>query len=383
MVILMLHNRYREAGGEERAVAEQVRLLREHNHRVELIEPSSAELDGLGGRLRAGRAMLRGGTCERAVARAVSRYRVDVVHAHNLQPLLGARALLAARAAGARTVLQLHNFRLFCAIGVAYREGEVCHRCRGRDTRAGVRLRCRGGVAESAVYAVGLTRQLPWVLRASDRFIILSEATRAQLGRLGLPLERTDVVANALRAEDFSSSSDAAGGRYALCVGRLVPEKGFDVAIAAARAAGVPLRIVGSGPDEGRLRELAAGGDVELLGRIEGPELAQLRRLAAVQLAPSRCEEQSPYAVLEAMAAGVPVLVSELGGLPELAGPDASLPPRRPRVWELALSALWNDPGERERRGEAARERALARASPAQAYGALLGVYERAGARRS
>ncbi len=340
----MLHNRYREAGGEERAVAEQVRLLREHGHRVELIEPSNAELDGLGGRLRAGRAMLRGGECERAVAQAVSRYGADVVHAHNLHPLLGGRALLAARTAGASTVLQLHNFRLFCAIGVAYREGEVCHRCHGRDTRAAVRLRCRGGIAESAVYALGLARQLPWLLRASDRFITLSEATRAQLGRLGLPLERADVVANALREEDFASSSNAASGRYALCAGRLVPEKGFDVAIAAARAAGVPLRIVGAGPDEARLRELAAGGEVELLGRVEYRELARLRRGAAVQLAPSRCEEQAPYAVLEAMAAGVPVLVSELGGLPELAGADASLPPREPRVWKLALGALWNDP---------------------------------------
>jgi glycosyltransferase involved in cell wall biosynthesis len=79
----------------------------------------------------------------------------------------------------------------------------------------------------------------------------------------------------------------------------------------------------------------------------------------------------------------VPVLVSELGGLPELAGPDASLPSRDPRAWELALGALWNDPDERERQGEAARERALARASPARAYESLLGVYERAGARTS
>ena len=122
------------------------------------------------------------------------------------------------------------------------------------------------------------------------------------------------MISNPLAERAFHGDSEAHHGRYALCVGRLVPEKGFDIAVQAARAAGVPLKIVGRGPDEARLRQLSSDADVELLGELEPAELEHLRRGAAVQLAPSRCEEQSPYAVLEAMAAGVPVLVSQLGG---------------------------------------------------------------------
>jgi glycosyltransferase involved in cell wall biosynthesis len=380
MVILLLHNRYRQLSGEERAVAEQAALLRDRGHRVEVLERSSETLDSPRGRARAAHALLRGGQDEQEVAELVRRLNVDVVHGHNLHPLFGSRALEAARAAGARTVLQLHNFRLVCAIAVAYRDGAVCHRCSGRNTLPGLALRCRGGLAESAVYAVGLSRQQPRILAATDRFIALSEATRTRLGALGLPLERTDVISNPLPQEAFRSSSQAQDGRYALCVGRLVEEKGFDIAVGAARAAGVPLRIAGQGPDEARLRGLAGDGDVEFLGQLDRAELERLRGGAAVELAPSRCEEQSPYAVLEAMAGAVPVLVSDLGGLPELAGAEASVPIADTEGWARSLAELWSDPQQRRHRGEVARDRAWARASPAHCHAALMGVYERAGA---
>ena len=64
-----------------------------------------------------------GGIGSQEVADAVRRMRADVVHAHNVHPMFGWRALAAAREAGARTVLHLHNFRLSCAVGIAYRRG--------------------------------------------------------------------------------------------------------------------------------------------------------------------------------------------------------------------------------------------------------------------
>lgn len=377
--ILLLHNSYRERGGEERAVAEQAALLRAHGHRVELLERSSDELEGVSGRARAAASLLAGGWRPDAVADAVRSCGASVVHAHNVHPLFGARALEAARGAGARTVLQLHNFRLWCAIGVAYRDGAVCHRCTGRDTHPGWRLRCRGGVAEAAVYGAGLARQQPRLLAGADRFIVLSEASRVAMAALGLPIERADVVGNPLSGEAFAPSSAADRGEYALCVGRLTEEKGFDTAIAACCSAGVPLRIAGSGPDEGRLRALAGACGVRLLGRLSPDELRGVLSGAAVLLAPSRWEEQCPYAVLEAMAAGVPVLASALGGLPELAGDGASLPVGDVNAWTRALAELWADPSERHRRGAGALARARERAAPETVYQALMGVYARAG----
>ena len=61
-----------------------------------------------------------------------------VVHAHNVNPTLGWRALAAAREAGARVVLHLHNYRLVCAVGTCFTRGEDCTRCHGRNTLPGV-----------------------------------------------------------------------------------------------------------------------------------------------------------------------------------------------------------------------------------------------------
>src|SRR5437867_1041079 len=80
-----------------------------------------------------------------------------ILFPHNLNPSLGWRALAAARDAGARVVLHLHNYRLVCAVGTCFNSrGEDCTRCRGRDTLPGVRLNCRGTGAEAAVYGAGL-----------------------------------------------------------------------------------------------------------------------------------------------------------------------------------------------------------------------------------
>ncbi len=118
-MILFLHNRYRMTGGEERAVDGPRRgwCASELGEDAELLDARLA-------RARAARArrpaLLRGGLEPDEVAAAVRRTGARVVHAHNLNPAFGWRALAAARAAGARVVLHLHNYRLVCAVGTCF-----------------------------------------------------------------------------------------------------------------------------------------------------------------------------------------------------------------------------------------------------------------------
>ena len=370
-MILILHNRYRAAGGEERAVADLAALLARRGHEVEVLERSSQGLS----RGRAAAGMLAGGLRPEEIDRLVRTRRARVVHAHNIHPTLGWRALAAARAAGARTVLHLHNYRLFCAIGVGYRDGAPCFRCRRGRTLPGLCLRCRGSLPEAAVYAVALRRQQPRLFDHVDQFIAVSEALAAHLRDSGLPSSLTATLPNFLPDADFAAESSADAGEFALVAGRLVEEKGFDTAIAAARAAGVPLVVAGEGPDADRLRAVAGGGDVRFTGRLEPAELAQTRRRAAVVLAPSRWEEPWPYSVLEALAAGVPVVASDRGGLPELVGHDATLPAGDHLAWARALSELWRDPRLRAERGSRALARARERFAEDAYYERLMRLY--------
>jgi glycosyltransferase involved in cell wall biosynthesis len=376
--VLVLHNRYRSQGGEERAVTEQVALLRERGHTVKLLERHSET--GGSGRLRAGAGMLRGGLAPGEVSDAVREIDADVVHAHNTVPLLGPRALAAAREAGARVLMHLHNYRLVCAIGIAYRDGAPCTRCQGRNTWPGARLRCRGNVAEALTYAAGIALQQPRILDAVDRFVLTSQGSERMLAELGLRLSDYDVIPNFLPDSDFAERSAADSGKYAVYAGRLAEEKGVDTAIEAAKRARVPLAIAGEGPDEPRLRRLAADtdADVRFLGRLDAAALAATREGAAVAVVPSRWHEPHPYAVSESMAAGLPVLASDIGGLPEMVGPDATVEPTDAGAWAEALGELWGDPKLRRQRGEAALARARERFGVDGYYERLMASYRTA-----
>lgn len=374
--VLVLHNRYRAAGGEERAVELHGRALERGGirHRMLIRESGSA------GRAHAGAALLRGGDDPDEVAAAVGELGAGIVHCHNMQPLLGPRALAAARDAGARVVLHLHNFRLFCAIGVAYRDGAPCFRCRRRRTLPGLVLNCRGSVPEAVAYAVALAAHQPAVLDAVSRFATPSEFAADRLARLGLPRERVVVVRPYLPAEDLVESSNAAEGEYALVAARLAPEKGIGVAVEAAALSGVPLRVAGEGELSGSLREQARqlGAPVEFLGQVGPEELRQLRRGAAMAIVPSTGNEVAPFAALEAAAAGLPVVAARGGSLPELVGESRCVPRGDPAALAAAMRSLMDDPAGRAADGEELLASVREHHSERGFLDALLDLYARA-----
>jgi glycosyltransferase involved in cell wall biosynthesis len=348
--VLVLHNRYRVEGGEERSLELHVRALRAAGIVHAVHERRSADA----GRVGAAAALLRGGSEVDSVAGAAGELGATVAHAHNMLPLIGPRGLAAARAAGAGVVLHLHNVRMFCATGFGERDGAPCARCRGRRTLPGLALNCRRSVPEAVAYAAGLSLHQRATIDTVDRFVTPSAWAADRVAWLGLPRERIEPLPHYLPAEAVADGSRAAEGSYALVLSRLSPEKGIDDAISLAAAAGVPLRIAGDGPERGRLEELAAraGSPVELLGRVSSQRALELLRGAAAVLMPSHYHEFSPYSALEAMAQGVPVVATALGGLPELLGEGRVVPPRDNNAFAARLAALWADPRFREAEGE-------------------------------
>jgi glycosyltransferase involved in cell wall biosynthesis len=373
--VLVLHNRYRVRGGEERVVELHLDALRAAGLEHRALVRDSGET----GAARAGVAMLRGGDDPGEVARAVRELGATVVHVHNMQPLFGPRALAAARDAGARVVLHLHNFRLFCAIGVAYRLGEPCFRCHHGRTLPGLVLNCRGSLPEAAVYANALSRQLPQVLDTVDHFVAPSRYSVGQLTRLGVPGERLDWLAHYLPDAEIASESRADAGSFALMAGRLSSEKGVETAIDAAALAGVPLKVAGDGPLASELAERArvSSAPVELLGRVSPAELARLLRDAAVVLMPSRSDESFGLSALEAMGAGVPVIATRAGALPELVGPERCVPRGDAAAMAERLRELWADPARRRAEGDELIARVRERYGRERFTSELLDLYAR------
>jgi glycosyltransferase involved in cell wall biosynthesis len=366
-MVLFLHNRYRTTGGEERVVEDLLWLVREYlGEPAELLARDSATLD----RGHAALGLLRGGLGPAEVTRAVRRADARVVHAHNLHPTLGWRALAAARAAGARVVLHLHQYRLVCAIGVCFTRGAECLRCHGRDTAPGVRLNCRGSVPEALAYGASLALWQRRLVEQADAVIVPSAFARERLRALGAPLrwERVHVLAPPVRT--FAQAPSPSSDGYALIVARLAPEKGIDVAIDACKMAGVPLVVAGEGPELQALR--ARGGEVRFLGRVNERCLGELRAGAALALVPSRAAETFGIAAAEAMAAGLPVVASRVGALPELLGEEALVPAGDARALAGAIERLRGDAQAGARNLRRVRELC----SPAAVAATLARVYE-------
>lgn len=404
-MILFLHNRYRTTGGEERVVDDLMWLVQEHlGERAQLIGRDSARLR----RAQAAAALIAGGAAPREVEAAVRDTGARVLHAHNLHPSFGWRALAAGRRAGAKVVLHLHQYRLVCAVGVCFTAGEQCTRCHARNTLPGLRRNCRGSHAEALAYGAALALWQRRTVEQADAIVVPSEFALRRLRELGAPLpwERTHVLPPPVRALDGSSrggadpaapapagrvAAAAAGppaaapadrpaaasagrqGGYALVVSRLAPEKGVDVAIDACAAARLPLVIAGDGPERQALqrRAQAAGGSVTFAGEVSDGQLERLRAEAAIALVPSRTAETFGAAAAEAMAAGLPVLASEIGALPELVAPEGLVPPGDASALAEAMRRLWGD-AEAGRRGH---ERVAASCSPQAVAAALAEVY--------
>ena len=360
-MILVLHNRYRTTGGEERTVDDLLWLIRERlGEDAELLARDSATV----GRVGAAAGLLGGGLRPDQVATAVRRTGARIVHAHNLHPTLGWRALAAAREAGAKVVVHLHQYRLVCAVGVCFTHGEDCTRCHGRNTLPGVLRNCRGSRAEAVAYGAALALWQPRLAELADAFVVPSAFSLERLHELRAPVDQAHVLPHVIRR--FAAGSAAAGGHHALVVARLAPEKGVDIAIEACRIAGMPLIVAGDGPERERLAASAGagGGDVTFAGRVDDRELERLRRDAVMAIVPSRSGETFGLAAAEAMAAGVPVVASRVGALPELVADQWLVPPGDPRALADAIGRLREEagpagalaiergaPGDRPRRG--------------------------------
>jgi glycosyltransferase involved in cell wall biosynthesis len=334
--VLLLHNRYRYEGGEERSVALQLRALAGAAIEHRLLERQSADA----GRARAAAALIRGGSAEEEVAAAVRELGADIVHAHNMQPLIGPR---------------------------------------GRNTVHGLVLNCRGSIPEAVAYAAGLALHQPLALDSTDRFVAPSEWAAGQLARLGVPADRLDVLTHYVPAEELAGGSRAHQGRYLLAAGRLSPEKGLDVAIEAAALAGVPLWIAGDGPSHAELAALVGRleAPVQLLGHVPRAEMPALLGAAAGLVLSSRSHEFSPFSVLEAMGAGLPVLATRSGGVPELIGEERCVPLGDSNALAERMRELWSDPGRRREEGEQLLARASKRHSEQRYLADLLEIYAR------
>lgn len=378
--VTLLHHRYRQAGGEERYVRQIAELVEGSGGRISVIDRSSADYAGARS-IAAALALMRGGDA-RGVSPAGSLAN-HVVHAHNLHPTFGWRTLAALRERGAAIVLHLHNYRLFCANGLASRGGADCLDCAPRSTWRGALHNCRGSVIEAAPYAAGIGLWQRRLLEQADIVVAPCSALLADLAANDV-IDDGMVVANWAPESEFAAESHCAEGTYGLIAARLSAEKGVEIAVRAAAASGVPLKVAGEGPELAALRTQAGRlkADVEFLGHVESAQMSDLRAGAAFALLPSTWREVQPFAAVEALAAGLPIVASDTPAMRELTTQELVFPRGDADALAELMRSLMDDRRALGGHGREALDRARARHSESGARRRLAEIYRSALDRR-
>ncbi|MER7775988.1 glycosyltransferase [Streptomyces sp. NPDC096191] len=366
MHVLVAHNRYASAqpSGENKVVDQEVALLRGAGHRVELFERRSDEIAArsLPGKVAVPLLVPWNPAVRAELTARLRAERPDVVHIHNVFPLLSPAVVAACADAGVPAVATLHNYTQVCPPGTLQRDGRPCTECVGSGPLPAVRHGCyRNSRLATVPLAVSMSvnRRRWW--SGVERFFCISAAQRDVLVGAGMPAERLSVKHNFVPDPGARRTGP---GEHLLFLGRLAEAKGVRLLmaawdeIAAGGGVGVPLVIAGAGPLEREVAAWAAGrDDVRYVGLYDPAQCREAVARSVAVVAPSTWLEAFGLVVVEAMAAGVPAVAAGHGAFVELV--------------EDGVSGLLHRPGEpaslasclRRITAEASRNREMGRAA--------------------
>jgi glycosyltransferase involved in cell wall biosynthesis len=339
---------------------------------------------GVGGRARVAGRMLYSLEAKRKMGGLLAHRPVDLAHVHNIYHQLSPSLLAPLHERGIPVVMTVHDFKLVCPVYSLLSNGQICERCVGHGFSHAVRQRCNRRSLSGSMLVAGETwlhRRLRLYRDGIDLFITPSAFARDRMVTSGYPSDRIVVIPNCVVAEDYVPLHQP--GDHCLYVGRLSREKGVEVLVQAAIETGARVKLVGDGPLRPQLQAMIerSGADVELLGFRTGHELAAAVQASAAVVMPSICHDNSPLAVIEAMAWGKPVIGSRVGGIPELVhdGQQGVLVAHGDaRALGEAMLAMQNDPDRSQRLGRAGRERVMERYDADPHYSAVAEAYARA-----
>ncbi len=325
----------------------------------------------------------------RKLATLIAQEKPDLAHIHNVYTQISPSILDTLKDQHVPVVMTVHDHHLIspqyniwaAGCGEDYRNVGLVKGALARYHKGSV----AASFIQTAVYK--FHRWLRIYEKNVDLFMCPSQYMKRQLIAGGFPQEKICVNHYGIDPHSIESRYDHDGstgspqGGYFLFVGRLSEEKGIETIVRAAKLIpDVTFKIVGRGPEMERLHRLAENmSNVEFLGFRMGDELAQLYRGAMAVLLPSRVHENFPLAVLESMAAGKPVIASDVGGVPEIVEDRVNgllVNPADLHGWVEAIMRLAYDEELRLSMAHAARSTIEHRFGLDDHYRRLMGVYQ-------
>jgi len=399
MKILLLHNSYGQFSGEEAVVEMQKILLEAHGHTVECYSRSSAGIKGPGGKINAFFSGFYNARSIREVREMISGGQPDIVHIHNLFPLISPAILPLIKSLNnpsthqlinssahqlisspAKLVMTIHNYRLICPNGLFFTHDEICERCSGGREWNCILHNCEYSALKSTGYALRnlWARRRRFYLDNVDAFLCLTEFQKIKLTENGFPGERCHILPNFVTPATALTQEFSKPG-YVLFAGRLNTQKGFGLlAQAASLIPDIPVRVAGEGkPDY--LKTLSIPVNMELKGKLDTARMNATYQEAAFLVFPVRSYEGFPMVFPEAMQHRLPVIAPDMAGFPEIIEDGVNgllFKPGDAADLASKIRLLWENKDLREKLGRAGERKLQTEYSAEVYYKKLMDVYK-------
>jgi glycosyltransferase involved in cell wall biosynthesis len=312
----------------------------------------------------------------RNIKRLVKKENPDIAHLHNIYHQLTPSIITTLKKYGVKIIMTLHDYKLICPIYIMRNVNQVCGACEGKHFWKVFSQHCKGAPVQEFL----LMMEAYWhkwrktydnvdVFLAPSRFMADTISNRIEPGKI-------TVLPNGINPNRFIPSYTDEG--YCLYIGRISREKGIHTMLEAHQLVSktTMLKIAGTGDDTEELKSQFP--EAQFLGYQSGKILNNTIANASFIIAPSEWNENCSMSILEAMAAGKPVIGARIGGIPEqiIDGETGFLfEPKNYEELAYKMRLLSDNPGLRSKMGAAGRRRLEEHYSEAAHFSKLMEIY--------
>jgi|SRR5690554_768224 len=318
MRILLAHNYYKLAGGEDRVVAAEKKMFESRGHEVITYFKSNDEIDSYSFKKKA--QLISNTTYSKQAYKEVARILIDtkpdICHVHNFLPLISPAIFDACKNNNVPVVHTLHNYRLMCTNGLLFRDGRVCEECISNSAYHAILKKCyRNSHVQTYSVARMLEKNKDIWQNKIDAFFCLTQFAKEKFIQHGLPKDKIIVKPNFIKPKELDSISEnnLLKKEYLIYVGRLEQNKGVNILYDLSQSLNKDIYIVGEGPLEKKLQNVK---NITLLGKKNRAQTLKLIQQAKALILPSISYEGGlPLTALEAFACKTVVIATNIGSM--------------------------------------------------------------------
>ncbi|PRY11225.1 glycosyltransferase involved in cell wall biosynthesis [Pontibacter ummariensis] len=318
MRILIIHNHYKQTGGEDTVFFAEIALLEEHGHTVETLTFSNNDVNSAAEKLQAALGVVYNYKGARAVDERIKLFKPDVVHVHNFFPLLSPAVFYVCQKHQVPVVMTLHNYRLICPSTYLHYHGKVhlenVQKVFPLKPIKDGAYRDSSFQTASVVLTTGLHKLLGTWRNKVNLFIALTPGAAALFQNSSLQLKPEQLVVKPNFTADLGLGAEERE-EYFLYVGRLSPEKGLETLLEAQALRSFKLKVIGDGPLREAVEAHAAKYPaLEYLGYQKRDRVVEELKRARGLIFPSEWPEMFGMSIIEAFSTATPVIAARIGG---------------------------------------------------------------------